>query len=120
MSIAGNVKSLLQIKVKPRYDSYSDQFHRVAMVKVLMASSMLLGLNWFKDTITCIVPGTAEMDRGYVQQACWIQGRFDLVYCALKWFMVLWFLKIYGCYAYYLIRVLLTMTKISTSVTLLF
>jgi len=74
MSIAGNVKSLLQIKVKPRYDSYSDQFHRVAMVKVLMASSMLLGLNWFKDTITCIVPGTAEMDRGYVQQACWIQG----------------------------------------------
>ena len=38
-----------------------------------MISSMILGLNWFKDTITCVIPGTAGIDKGYVHQACWIQ-----------------------------------------------
>ena len=39
-----------------------------------MISSMLLGLNWFKDTIRCTVPTFAQIDKGYIHQACWIQG----------------------------------------------
>merc|ERR1719354_260574 len=27
-----------------------------------------------KDTITCIIPGTAGISKDYVHQACWIQG----------------------------------------------
>jgi len=72
--ITGNIKGLLQIKFKSRHDSYTDQFNRIFMVKMAMISSMILGLNWFKDTITCIIPGTAGIDKGYVHQACWIQG----------------------------------------------
>ena len=72
--ITGNIKSLLKIKFKARHDNYTDQYNRIFMVKMAMISSMILGLNWFKDTITCIIPGTAGIDKGYVNQACWIQG----------------------------------------------
>lgn len=72
--ITGNIKGLLQIKFKARHDSYTDQYNRIFMVKMAMISSMLLGLNWFKDTITCVIPGTAGIAGGYVHQACWIQG----------------------------------------------
>ena len=72
--ITANIKSLLQVKFKARHDSYTDQYNRIFMVKMAMISSMILGLNWFKDTITCIIPGTAGIDKGYVNQACWIQG----------------------------------------------
>lgn len=72
--ITGNLKGLLTIKIKARHDNFTDQFHRIFMVKMAMVASFLLGLNWFKDTITCIIPGTAGIDKGYVHQACWIQG----------------------------------------------
>ena len=74
--LTGNIKSLLQVQIKPRHDSYTDQFHRILMVKVCMAASMLLGLTWFKDTINCIVPSNAGIDEGFVNQACWINGKF--------------------------------------------
>ena len=80
--ITANIKSLLQMKFKARHDSYTDQYNRLFMVKMAMISSMILGLNWLKDTITCIIPVTAGIDKGYVHQACWIQGTglpfFDL------------------------------------------
>ena len=47
--ITGNIKSLLQVKFKARHDNYTDQFNRIFMVKIAMVSSMLLGLNWFKE-----------------------------------------------------------------------
>ena len=72
--ITGNIKSLLQIKFKSRHDSYSDQYNRIFMVKMAIISSMLLGLNWFKDTIRCTLPNFSGMDKAYVYQACWIQG----------------------------------------------
>ena len=78
--LTGNIKSLLQVQIKPRHDSYTDQFHRILMVKVCMAASMLLGLTWFKDTINCIVPGNAGIDEGFVNQACWINGKFLSLY----------------------------------------
>jgi len=80
--ITGSIKGLLQIKFKARHDSYTDQYNRIFMVKMAMVSSMLLGLNWFKDTITCIIPGTAGIDKGFVNQACWIQGFY--IYKELK------------------------------------
>lgn len=72
--ITGSIKSLLQVKFKARHDNYTDQFNRIFMVKMAMVASMLLGLNWFKDTITCIVPNKSEISKDYVHQACWIQG----------------------------------------------
>jgi len=73
--ITGSIKGLLQFKLKSRHDSFTDQFNRIFMVKMAMVSTMLLGLNWFKDTITCIVPGMNGIDKGFVNEACWIQGK---------------------------------------------
>ena len=75
--ITGNIKSLLNIKVKARHDTLTDQFSRIFMVKMTLVASMLLGLNWLKDEITCIIPSTTGMDGGgkaFVHEACWIQG----------------------------------------------
>jgi len=80
--ITGSIKSLLTIKAKTRHDTYTDQFHRIFMVKMCMVASLLLGLNWLKDTITCIIPNTAGISSNYVHQACWIQGFY--VYKELK------------------------------------
>jgi len=64
----------MTIKLKARHDNFTDQFNRIFMVKMAMVAAFITGLNWFKDTITCIIPKTAEIDKGYVHQACWIQG----------------------------------------------
>ena len=81
--ITGNIKSLLKIKFKARHDNYTDQYNRIFMVKMAMISSMLLGLNWFKDTIKCTIPNFAGIEKGYVHQACWIQGMQCLFCCFL-------------------------------------
>ena len=73
--ITGNIKSLLEIKFKTRHDSYTDQFHRIFMVKMMLVASMLLALNWFYDTITCVVPTNNKILKEFVEQACWIQGK---------------------------------------------
>ena len=84
--ITGSIKGLLQIKFKARHDPFTDQYNRIFMVKMAMISSMLLGLNWFKDTITCIVPGTAGINGGFVNEACWIQGKeIQFVISVLIW-----------------------------------
>jgi len=72
--LTGDIKSMLTIKAKPRHDDFTDQFHRIFMVKICMVSSLLLGLNWMKDSITCIIPNTAGISKDYVHQSCWIQG----------------------------------------------
>ena len=74
--ITGNIKSLLKIQIKSRHDSFTDQFHRILMVKVCMAASLLLRLTSFKDTVNCIVPKDGKIDKDYVNQACWINGKF--------------------------------------------
>ena len=74
--LTGNIKSLLKIQIKSRHDSFTDQFHRIFMFKVCMAASLLLGLTSFKDTVNCIVPKDGKIDKDYVNQACWINGKF--------------------------------------------
>jgi len=80
--ITGNIKSLLTVKVKSRCDDYTDQFHRVFMVKMTLVSTLLLGMNWVNDTVTCIIPNTAGISGAYVHQACWMQGFY--IYKELK------------------------------------
>lgn len=69
-----NIRNLLHIKFKKRHDSLTDQYNRIFMMKMALISSMILGLDWFKGTIWCIVPYLSGLDEGYVDQACWIQG----------------------------------------------
>ena len=72
--IGGDIKELLSIKIKSRYDSFTDQFHRILMVKVFLVCSLIMGADWFKDSINCIVPESANIDSDFVSAACWIQG----------------------------------------------
>ena len=68
------IRDLLKIKFKSRIDTFTDQYNRIFMVKITVICSMVLGLNWFNDTLTCTIPSTSEMDKVYVNQACWVQG----------------------------------------------
>jgi len=72
--LLGSAKELLSVKLKYRHDSHFDQYSRIGMVKLLMLSSVIVGLNWFSDKITCIVPGSVNLSGGFVSEACWIQG----------------------------------------------
>jgi len=75
--IAGeNLKDLVSIKLKTRYDNFADQFHRILVVKLFLVCSFVMGFSWFTDSISCIVPESAQIDPGYVSAACWIQGVF--------------------------------------------
>ncbi|XP_047145463.1 innexin inx3 isoform X1 [Hydra vulgaris] len=72
--IATDIKSMLSITIKSRHDSYTDQYNRIFMVKILLVSCLIMGISWFQDSITCIVPGTSSIEAGFVSAACWIQG----------------------------------------------
>jgi len=69
-----NLKKMLQVKIKPRQDSYSDQFSRILMVKVLMLTAAITGISWMKDKVTCIVPKNHDASPGFISKACWING----------------------------------------------
>ena len=68
------IKSKIQFKPESRMDSFTDQFNRIFMANMVIIFSMLLSLVWLTDALTCAIPKTSEMDKGYVHQACWIQG----------------------------------------------
>ena len=74
--VTGTLAPLLKIKIKARCDDYTDQFNRILMVKVSLISCIVLGLHWFKDTLTCIMPDHSGIDGGFVTQVC---GLFLLV-----------------------------------------
>lgn len=46
------------------------------MVKVMLIGALLVGLNWYSDKITCIIPGALGIDGGFVSSACWINGLY--------------------------------------------
>ena len=72
--MAGNIKSLLAIKIKARHDSYSDQFSRIFAAKMFVVASLVMGIDWLHDTVSCIIPKDANLEKGYVHSACWITG----------------------------------------------
>lgn len=80
--LVGELKGLLSLKIKSRHDGYSDQFNRIFIIKILMVCSLLMGINWYKDSVNCIVPGSSNIASDFVSSACWIQGVY--VYSELK------------------------------------
>lgn len=77
-----DLKKMLQVKIKPRQDSYTDQFSRILMAKVMMMTAAITGISWMKDKLTCIVPKNHDVTGGFVSKACWINGLY--VYRGLK------------------------------------
>ncbi|XP_002164718.2 uncharacterized protein LOC100203416 isoform X1 [Hydra vulgaris] len=80
--IAGELKKLLSIKIKYRSDGFTDQFNRVLVMKLLLVCSTVMCINWFKDSVNCVVPSSATVSSSFVSSACWIQGVY--VYDELK------------------------------------
>ena len=72
--IATDIKGMLSVKIKPRNDTYTDQYNRIFMVKILLVTCVIMGISWFNDSVKCLVPGVNAVDGGFVSQACWIQG----------------------------------------------
>ena len=55
--IAGDIKNMLSIHIKPRHDSIPDQYSRIFMVKLLLVCTIIIGVNQYNDKVTCIIPG---------------------------------------------------------------
>jgi len=72
--VATDIKAMLSIQIKSRPDSYSDQYNRLFMLKLLLVASLIMGISWFTDSINCIVPDNHKIDGGFVSATCWIQG----------------------------------------------
>ena len=72
--ITNNIKSILNIKIKTRHDSYTDQYLRIFMVKMCVVSSLVMGVDWFHDTVSCMVPQKSDLKPNFIHSACWIQG----------------------------------------------
>jgi len=58
--VATDIKGMLSITIKSRYDSHTDQYNRIFMVKILMVSSLIMGFSWYSDSIDCIIPGKCD------------------------------------------------------------
>jgi len=80
--VATDIKGMLSITVKSRHDSHTDQYNRIFMVKLCLVVSLIMGISWFQDSISCIVPDAHGISGGFVSQTCWIQGVY--VYKELK------------------------------------
>jgi len=72
--VATDIKGMLSISIKSRHDGYTDQYNRIFMVKLLLVSSLIMGLSWYQDSINCLVPEAHGIDGGFVSATCWIQG----------------------------------------------
>ncbi|XP_066925725.1 innexin inx2-like [Clytia hemisphaerica] len=72
--ITNNIKTILNIKIKARHDSYTDQYMRIFMVKMCVVSSLVMGVDWFHDTVSCMVPSSSSLKPTFIHSACWIQG----------------------------------------------
>ena len=57
-------KDIFKRKIKPKHDSLTDQYHRIFMVKLLLISSLVMGISWFKDSVNCLVPSMDILYRG--------------------------------------------------------
>ncbi|XP_066928522.1 innexin inx3-like [Clytia hemisphaerica] len=74
MGSIGSIKDILSIKIKHRHDSYTDQFCRIFMSKMFIISALVMGVDFFNDKVSCIVPKESGLGSDFVHSACWIQG----------------------------------------------
>lgn len=80
--VATDLKGMLSISIKSRHDSHSDQYSRIFMIKLLLVCTVVMGISWYSDSITCIIPDAHGIGGGFVSSTCWIQGVY--VYKELK------------------------------------
>lgn len=65
MSLAQEtIEGIFKIKIRPSLDSLTDQYHRTFMVKLLLISSLVMGIHWFNDSISCLAVGMSTL-RGF-------------------------------------------------------
>lgn len=72
--IASNIKSIVSIKVKQRNDGLTDQVSRILVAKVFVLGSLVMGLGWFHDKITCMPPTDTKLRPEFIHKSCWIKG----------------------------------------------
>lgn len=58
--ILKDIKTILTFSIKSRRDCYADQYHRIFLVKLLLAISIIMGINWLLDSVNCMVPGNTD------------------------------------------------------------
>ena len=54
MVVLRAVKDIVSIKIKTRHDSYTDQFSRLFMTKVLLIASLIMSFDYFFDRVSCM------------------------------------------------------------------
>ena len=69
-----DVKRILSIQIKPRHDGLFDQYSRIFMPKILLLSSLAVGVNWYVDKLTCTISEKVEFSHEFINEACWING----------------------------------------------
>ena len=69
-----NLKGIISLKIRSRCDSWTDQWNRILMSKMYLITALIIGLDYFQDEISCIIPENAAIDPRFVQSACWITG----------------------------------------------
>ena len=74
MVVVRAVKDILSIKIKTRHDSYSDQFSRLFMTKMLLIASLLMSFDYFSDRVSCMVHKESHLSKDFIHSACWISG----------------------------------------------
>lgn len=75
--LAGNLASLLSVKIKPRHDDYTDQVSRIILVKICILSALVTGIDWFHDNVKCLPPKEKKHNSipdGFLESVCWING----------------------------------------------
>ena len=74
MVVVRAVKDILSIKIKTRHDSYTDQFSRLFMTKMLLIASLLMSFDYFSDRVSCMVHKESHLSKDFIHSACWISG----------------------------------------------
>lgn len=74
MVVLGTLKDILTVSFKQRHDSYSDQFNRIFMTKMLLIASIVIGVDYFSDQVNCMIPKDAKHSKEFFNAACWITG----------------------------------------------
>ena len=68
------MRRVLSIKTKARHDSIFDQYSRLFMPKILFLFSLIIGVNWYFEKFTCIIPRKLFLSRQFITDVCWING----------------------------------------------
>ena len=79
-----NLKDIISIKIKARDDPYTDQWNRIFMSKIFLITSLIIGIDYFHDDVSCIMPN-ADIDADFVRSSCWITGFYIYPDLKLNW-----------------------------------